>query len=106
MLVDHLLKPKKTGDSRNIYKNELDKACFQYDMAYGDFKDLAKRTASVKVLRDKTFNIAKNLTYDGYQKSVASLVYNFFDKKKPKLAVLLHLQKNLLLKTKLNKIKN
>ena len=84
--MDHLLKPKKTGDSRNIYKNELDKACFQYDMAYGDFKDLAKTTASVKVLRDKTFNIAKNLTYDGYQKSVASLVYNFFDKKKTKVS--------------------
>ena len=45
-----------------IYKNELYKACFQHDMVYGDFKDLAKRTASDKVLRDKAFNIAKILS--------------------------------------------
>ena len=37
---------KQTGDSRYIYKNELDKACFQQDMAYGDFKDLKKRIAA------------------------------------------------------------
>ena len=72
---------KVTGNSRYIYRNELDKACFQYDMAYGDFKDLAKRTAADKVLRDKAFNIAKDLKYDGYQKGLASMVYNFFDKK-------------------------
>ena len=40
---------KETGDTNYIYKNELDKACFQYDMVYGDFKDLAKRTASDKI---------------------------------------------------------
>ena len=50
-------------------------------MAYGDFKDLARRTASGKVLRDKAFNIAKNPKYDGYQRGLASLVYKFFDKK-------------------------
>ena len=50
-------------------------------MAYGDFKDLAKRTASDKVLRDKAFNIAKNPKYDGYQRGLASMVYKFFDKK-------------------------
>ena len=48
---------KETGDWRYIYRNELDKACFQHDMAYGDFKGLARRTASDKVLRDKAFNI-------------------------------------------------
>ena len=51
---------KETGDTSYIYKNELDKACFQHDMAYGDFKDIVRRTASNKVLRDKVFNIAKN----------------------------------------------
>ena len=72
MLVDHLLKTKKeTGDKKYIYRNELDKACFQHDMAYGDFKDL-ERTASDKILRDKTFNFAKNLKYDGYQRDLAS----------------------------------
>ena len=50
-------------------------------MAYGDFKDLKKRTAADKVLRDKAFNIAKNPKYDGYQRRLASLVYKFFDKK-------------------------
>ena len=49
-------------------------------MAYGDFKDLAKRTASDKVLRDKAFNIAKNPKYDGYQRGLASMVYKSFDK--------------------------
>ena len=72
---------KKTGETNYIYKNELDKACFQHDMAYGDFKDLARRTASDKVLRDKAFNIAKNPKYDGYQRGLASMVYKFFDKK-------------------------
>ena len=50
-------------------------------MAYGDFKDLARRTASDKVLRDKAFNIAKNPKYDGYQRGLASMVYKLFDKK-------------------------
>ena len=71
---------KQTGDSRYIYKNELDKACFQHDMAYGDFKDLKKRTAADKVLRDKAFNIAKNPIFDGYQRGLASMAYKFFDK--------------------------
>ena len=50
-------------------------------MAYADFKDLARRTASDKVLKDKTFNIAKYLKCDGYQRGLASIVYKFFDKK-------------------------
>ena len=48
----------KTGDTNYIYRNELDKACFQHDMAYGDFKDLKRRTQSDKVLKDKAFEIA------------------------------------------------
>ena len=50
-------------------------------MAYGDFKDLKRRLASDKVLRDKTFNIAKNPKYDGYQRGLASMIYKWFDKK-------------------------
>ena len=64
---------QKIGDSRNIYRNELDKACFQHDMTYGYFKDLAKRAASDEVLRDKAFNIAKNPKYDEYQRDLASM---------------------------------
>ena len=50
-------------------------------MAYRDFKDLARRTASDKVLIDTAFNIAKNPKYDGYQRGLAYMVYKFFDKK-------------------------
>ena len=50
-------------------------------MAYGDFKDLTRRTASDKILHDKALNIAKNPKYDEYQRGLASLVYKFFDKK-------------------------
>ena len=50
-------------------------------MAYGDFKDLKRRTASNKILKDKAFNIAKDPKYDGYQRRFASMVYKFFDKK-------------------------
>ena len=85
MLVDHLLKTRKefkeTGDTSYIYKNELDKACFQHDMAYGLFKDLKRRIFSDKALRDKSFNIAKNPKYDGHPRVLASMVYKFFDKK-------------------------
>ena len=78
---ERIKKLKETGDTSYIYKNELDKDCFQHDMAYGDFKDLARRTASDKVLRNKTFDIAKNPKYVGYQRGLASMVYNFLDKK-------------------------
>ena len=61
---ERIQKVKETGDSSYIYKNELDKACFQH-MVYGDFKDLKRRTYSDKVLGDEAFNIAKKSKYDG-----------------------------------------
>ena len=76
---ERIKKFRETGGIRYIYIYELDKACFQHDMAYGDFRNLAKRTASDKVIRDKAFNIAKNS--ETYQRGLASMVYNFFDKK-------------------------
>ena len=65
MLAIHLLKTKKETNKQKtkknfIYQNDLDKACFQHDMAYGKFKDLAKRTQSDKFLRDKAFEIGSN----------------------------------------------
>ena len=77
---ERIQKFKETGDLRYIYQKELDKACFQHDMTYGDFKDLNRRTLA-EVLRDKSFNIAKDPKYDGYQRGHASMVYKFFDKK-------------------------
>ena len=78
---ERIKKFKEIGDSRYNYENKLDKDCFQHDMVYGDFKDLNRRAAADKVLRDKTFNIAKNSKYDGYQRGLASMVYTFFDKR-------------------------
>ena len=80
MLVVHLQKRKKTGNTDFIHKNELDKVCFQHDMVYGKSKDLVKRIQSDKVLRDKAFKIASDSKYDGYQRVLASMVYKFFDK--------------------------
>ena len=78
---ERIQKFKETGDRSYTYKNKLDKACFPYDMAHEDFKDLPKRTAADKVLRNKAFKIATDQKYDGYQRGLASMVYNFFDKK-------------------------
>ena len=80
---ERIQKFTQTGDSRYIYRNEIDRACFQHHMAYGDLKDLAKRIAPDKVLRDKAFIVAKNPKYDGYQRLL--------------VVVLLRLQINLLL---------
>ena len=71
----------KRGDTRYIYRNELDKACFQHDSAYADHKDLINRTKSDKVLRDKAYDIASNPEYNGYQRGLTSMVYKFFDEK-------------------------
>ena len=78
---ERIQKFKETGDTTYIYKNELDKACFQHDIAYGDFKDLKRQTAFDKVLRDKGFNTAKYPKYDGYQRGLATMFYKFFDKR-------------------------
>ena len=81
---DRINKFMNTGDTRFIYRNDLEKACFQHDSAYSDSKDLVKRTQSDKILIDKAFNIAKNPNYDEYQRGLAAMVYKFFDKKSTK----------------------
>ena len=97
MLVDPLQKKKEgiakfkeTRDTNYIYKNKLDKSSFQHDMAYGDFKDLARRTASDKILRDKAFNIAKNPKLMHIKEGLILWITNFLLKRP------LHLQINLL----------
>ena len=86
--MDHLQKNKEriqdfkeTEISWYIYQNKVGNACFQHDMVYGDYKDLARRTTSDKIFHDKALNIAKNPNYDGYQCGLASMVYKFFDEK-------------------------
>ena len=61
----------QTGNTNFIYKNELDKACFQHDMAYGKIKDLVKRTQSDKFLKDKAFRIASDPNYDRLSKRIS-----------------------------------
>ena len=78
---ERIKKFEHTGDTRYIYRNELDKACFQHDSAYADHKDLINRTEADKVLIDKAYDIASNPKYDGYQRGLANMVYKFVDKK-------------------------
>ena len=80
--MDHLLNiVKEAGHLKHLYRNELDKACFSHDTAYSDSKDLAKRTISDKILKDKAYEITRNRKYDGYQRAVESMVYKVFHKK-------------------------
>ena len=66
-------------DSRYICKNKPDKACFQHEMAYGEFKDLTRRKDSSKILHGKAYNIAKTPKCDRYQRDLVSMVSKFFD---------------------------
>ena len=100
---ERIQKFKEKGDASYIYKNELDKACFQHDMAYEDFKYLAKWTTSDKVLRDKALNIAKNPKCDWYQRGLASMVYKLFDKKSVGNGVNMPLESNKELAKELHK---
>ena len=78
---ERIKKFRETGGLKHLYRTELDKAFFAHDAAYFDSKDLAKRTISDKSLKDRTYEIARNRGYDGYQRALASMVYKFFDKK-------------------------
>ena len=105
---ERIQKFKETWDLRYIDRNEVHKACFQHDMAYGDFKDLVRRTASDKVWRGKPFNIAKNPKYDGYQRGLASMVFKFLIKKSSRSGVNNRIKQNQQLAEELHKpiIKN
>ena len=74
-----------TGKLSYIYKNDLDKACFQHDIACNTFKDLEKRTQSDIVLKNKALKIASNPKYNGYERGLASMVYNFLTKNQKEL---------------------
>ena len=78
---DRINKFVQTGDTNYIYKNELHEACFAHYTPYSDGKDLNKRTAADKILRDKAYKIAKSPKYYGAQRGLGSMVYKFFDKK-------------------------
>ena len=81
---ENIQKFMPTGDANYIYKNDLNKTCFQHDMSYGEYKHLTERTQSDRVLKDEAFEIASNPKYDGYQRGLASMVFKFFFDKKSK----------------------
>ena len=72
---------REIGNLKYIYKNQLDKACFALDAAYSDSKELARKTISDNILKDRAYEIAINSKYDGYQRRLASMVHIFFEKK-------------------------
>ena len=72
---------KRIGDTRLLYRNELDKACFKHDAAYAKYKDVENRLISDQKLRNSAYDIASNPKYEGYQRGLASMVYKFFDSK-------------------------
>ena len=72
---------KRTGDTRLLYRNELDKACFKHDAAYTKYKDVENRLISDQKLKNSAYDIASNPKYDGYQRGLASMVYKYFDSK-------------------------
>ena len=72
---------KRTGDTRLLYRNELDKACFKHDAAYTKYKDVENRLISDQKLKNSAYDIASNPKYDGYQRGLASMVYKFFGSK-------------------------
>ena len=78
---ERIKKFRETGNLKVLYRNKLHKACFAHDAAYSDNKDLAKRTISDKIVKDRVYEIAKNRNYDGSQRALESMVYIFFDKK-------------------------
>ena len=63
---ERIQKFRETGNLKHLYRNELDKVCFTYDIAYSDSKDLAKRTVSEKILKERAYETARNCKYDGY----------------------------------------
>ena len=72
---------KRTGDTRLLYRNGLDKACFKHDAAYAKYKDVENRLMSDQKLRYSAYDIASNPKYVGYQRGLASMVYKYFDSK-------------------------
>ena len=61
-------KVKESGDLKHIYKSELEKYCFVHDAAYSDSKNLAKRTISGEILKERVYEIPINPKYAEYQR--------------------------------------
>ena len=73
--LERIQKFRETGNLKHLYRNRLDTACFAHDAAYSDSKDLARRTISDKILKDRAYEIARNCNYKGYQRALANMVF-------------------------------
>ena len=78
---ERIQKFRETGNLKHLCRNELDKTCFAHEATYSDSKDLAKRTISDKILKDRAYEIARNRNYGGHQRALASMGYKFLIKK-------------------------
>ena len=78
---ERIQKFTETGNLKHLYRNELDKVCFPHDVASSDSKDLAKRSTSDKILKDRADESARSPKFDGYQSTLVSTANNFFDRK-------------------------
>ena len=72
---------RDTGNLKYVYRNKVDKDCCAHDVAYSDSKDLATRTISDKIAKDRCYEIARDCKYYGYKRALAGMVYRFFVKK-------------------------
>ena len=79
---ERIQKFTETGNLKHLYRNQFDKACFDHDAAYSDSKDFAERPILDKILKGRAYKLAISRNYDGYQRALASMVYEFFDKKR------------------------
>ena len=77
----NIQKFREKDNLKYLYRYELEKACFAHDAPYFESKDLSKKTTSIKILKDRAYELARNRKYNGYQRALASIVYNFLDKK-------------------------
>ena len=78
---ERIQKFREIGNLKRLYRIELDKVCFAHNAIYSDSNDLVNKTVSDKILKEKALEISRDPKYDGYQKTLASMVYKFFHKK-------------------------
>ena len=76
---ERIQKFKETGNLKHLHSYEL--ACFAHNGAYSNSKDLAKRTVSDNIMKDTAYGIGRNPKFDGYQRTLAGMIYKFFYKK-------------------------
>ena len=78
---ERIQKFRETRNLKHLFRNKLHKACFVHNAAYSDSKDLSKRPISDKIFKNKAYEIARNPGYDGYQRALPGMLYNFFNNK-------------------------